>query len=62
MAELERLRKENSSAKDVEKAETKLRKQQDDYKTLLEKHNPVKTEFERRMSITCKVCKLDYIS
>lgn len=56
MQELEKLRKDNSSAKDVEKAETKLRKQQDDYKALLEKHNPVKTEFERRMSLTCKVC------
>lgn len=56
MHELEKLRKDNGSSKDLEKAETKLRKQQDDYKQLLEKHNPVKTEFERRMSITCKVC------
>lgn len=55
MQELEKVRKDNGSAKDVEKAETKLRKQQDDYKALLDKHNPVKTEFERRMTITCKV-------
>lgn len=54
MHELEKLRKDGS-AKELEKAETKLRKQQDDYKQLLEKHNPVKMEFERRMSITCKV-------
>lgn len=55
MHELEKLRKDGS-AKELEKAETKLRKQQDDYKQLLEKHNPLKMEFERRMSITCKVC------
>lgn len=54
MQEFEKLRKDGS-AKDVEKAETKLKKQQDDYKQLLERHNPVKTEFERRMGITCKV-------
>lgn len=54
MHELEKLRKDGS-AKELEKAETKLRKQQDDYKQLLEKHNPVKMEFERRMGITCKV-------
>ncbi|XP_031638378.1 F-BAR domain only protein 2 isoform X2 [Contarinia nasturtii] len=53
MHELEKLRKDGS-AKELEKAESKLRKQQDDYKQLLEKHNPVKMEFERRMSITCK--------
>lgn len=54
MAELDKLRKDGSP-KDLEKAESKLRKQQDDYKQLLDKHNPVKTEFERRMNITCKV-------
>lgn len=55
MQEFEKLRKDNSSTKDIEKAETKLKKQQDDYKQLLDKHNPVKAEFERRMTITCKV-------
>lgn len=58
MQEFEKLRKDNSSTKDIEKAETKLKKQQDDYKQLLEKHNPVKAEFERRMTITCKVCTI----
>ncbi|XP_037040951.1 F-BAR domain only protein 2 isoform X14 [Bradysia coprophila] len=54
MLEFEKLKKDNASTKDLEKAETKLKKQQDDYKALLEKHNPVKMEFERRMNITCK--------
>lgn len=58
MQELEKLKKDSSGAstKDVEKAEAKVRKQHDDYKALLDKHIPVKTEFERRMTITCKVC------
>lgn len=55
MNELEKLRKDSTSQKDVEKAELKLKKQQDDYKVLVEKHNPVKIEFEKRMTLTCKV-------
>lgn len=53
--ELEKLRKDNSSQKDIDKLETKLRKLQEDYKVLLDKHNPIKNEFERRMTQTCKV-------
>ena len=53
--ELEKLRKENGSAKDIEKAETKLKKLQDDYKALMDKHNPIRGEFERKMSLTCRV-------
>ncbi|XP_017478887.1 PREDICTED: F-BAR domain only protein 2 isoform X4 [Rhagoletis zephyria] len=52
--ELEKLRKDNASQKDIEKVETKLRKLQDEYKTLLDKHNPIKNDFERRMTQTCK--------
>ncbi|KAL9891037.1 F-BAR domain only protein 2 isoform 5-T6 [Glossina fuscipes fuscipes] len=52
--ELEKLRKDSASQKDIEKLETKLRKLQEDYKVLLEKHNPIKNEFERRMTQTCK--------
>lgn len=55
LQEMEKLRKDNSSAKELEKVETKLKKQHDDYKVLLDKHNPIKMEFERRMSTTCKV-------
>ncbi|XP_067647718.1 F-BAR domain only protein 2 isoform X3 [Eurosta solidaginis] len=52
--ELEKLRKDNASQKDIEKVETKLRKLHEEYKTLLDKHNPIKSDFERRMTQTCK--------
>ncbi|XP_054740932.1 F-BAR domain only protein 2 isoform X3 [Anastrepha obliqua] len=52
--ELEKVRKDNASQKDIEKIETKLRKLQEEYKTLLDKHNPIKNDFERRMTQTCK--------
>lgn len=55
LQELEKLRKDNASAKDIEKAEAKLKKHQDEYKVLVEKHNPIKQEFERKMTSTCKV-------
>lgn len=55
MLELEKLRKDNASTKDIEKAETKLKKHQDEYKALVEKHNPIKQEFEKKMGNTCKV-------
>jgi F-BAR domain only protein len=55
LQELEKCRKENASAKDIEKGEAKLRKHQEDYKNLAEKHNVVKGEFERKMTATCKV-------
>jgi F-BAR domain only protein len=60
LQELEKLRKDNASAKDIEKAETKLKKHQDEYKNLAEKHNPIKQEFERRMTVTCKVSELHF--
>ncbi|XP_058454398.1 F-BAR domain only protein 2 isoform X4 [Malaya genurostris] len=53
LQELEKARKDNST-KEIEKSEAKLRKQQDDYKALVEKHNIVKQEFEKKMTITCK--------
>ncbi|XP_032578646.1 F-BAR domain only protein 2 isoform X2 [Drosophila sechellia] len=52
--ELEKLRKDNGSHKDAEKLESKLKKLQEEYKALLDKHNPIKNEFERRMTQTCK--------
>lgn len=52
--ELEKLRKDNGSPKDIEKVETKLKKLQEDYKVLLDKHNPIKAEFERKMTQTCR--------
>ncbi|KAH8418484.1 hypothetical protein KR009_005229 [Drosophila setifemur] len=58
--ELEKLRKDNGSHKDAEKLESKLKKLQEEYKALLDKHNPIKNEFERRMTQTCKVGSLKY--
>ncbi|XP_059490767.1 F-BAR domain only protein 2 isoform X8 [Neocloeon triangulifer] len=52
--ELDKLRKENASAKDVEKSEVKVRKAQEEYKTLVEKYAVTKEDFERKMLIACK--------
>ncbi|XP_050082142.1 F-BAR domain only protein 2 [Anopheles aquasalis] len=53
LQEVEKARKDNST-KEIEKSEAKLRKHQDEYKTLVEKHNIIKQEFEKRMTITCR--------
>lgn len=52
--ELEKLRRDNGSAKDIEKAEVKLKKLHDDYRHLGEKYNLVKQDFEKKMTQTCK--------
>lgn len=51
----EKVRKEGASSKEIEKAELKLKKTHDDFKSLVEKHSPIKSEFERKMTATCKV-------
>lgn len=53
--ELDRLRKESASPRELEKAEQKLRKAQDEYKLLFDKYGAVKEEFEKKMSLACKV-------
>ncbi|KAF5272837.1 hypothetical protein FQR65_LT00433 [Abscondita terminalis] len=52
--EVEKLKKENNSPKEIEKAEVKLKKAQEDYRTYVEKYNNVKEDFERKMSVTCR--------
>jgi len=52
--EVEKLKKENSSAKEIEKAEFKFKKSVDDYRTFVEKYGTTKEDFEQKMSITCK--------
>lgn len=52
--ELEKLRKENASPKEIEKAEQKMKKTQEDHKNLIEKYTATKEEFEKKMCITCK--------
>lgn len=53
--EFDKLKKENASAKDLEKAEAKFKKAQEDYKNLVEKYNAIKEDFEKKMSLACKV-------
>jgi rubrerythrin len=53
--EFDKLKKENASAKDLEKAEAKLKKAQEDYKNLIEKYSAIKEDFEKKMSLACKV-------
>lgn len=52
--EVEKLKKENASPKEIEKAEAKLKKAQEDCKSFIEKYGGVKDDFERKMSITCR--------
>ena len=53
------MRREGASPKDVEKAELKLRKSCDEYNNLLEKYNNIREEFEKCMSVSCKVSSRD---
>nr|CAD7403882.1 unnamed protein product [Timema cristinae] len=52
--EFDKLKKENASSKDLEKAETKLKKAQEDYKNLVDKYSIIKEDFEKKMSQACK--------
>ncbi|XP_022915576.1 F-BAR domain only protein 2 isoform X2 [Onthophagus taurus] len=52
--EVEKLKKENSSPKEIEKAEVKLKKSQEDYRSFVEKYGSTKSDFEKKMSVTCK--------
>ncbi|XP_066255217.1 F-BAR domain only protein 2 isoform X5 [Euwallacea similis] len=52
--EFERLKKENSSAKDIEKSEQKLKRAHEEYKSLVDKYSTVKEEFEKKMSLSVK--------
>lgn len=52
--EVDKLRKDNASPKEIEKAELKLKKAQEEYKTYVEKYTTIKEDFEKKMSVTCK--------
>ena len=56
--EFDKLKKENASAKEIEKAEAKLKKAQEDYKNLVDKYSAVKEDFEKKMTLACKVKRL----
>nr|CAD7256853.1 unnamed protein product [Timema shepardi] len=52
--EFDKLKKENASSKDLEKAETKLKRAQEDYKNLVDKYSIIKEDFEKKMSQACR--------
>ena len=53
-AELEKLKKESPTPKELEKAETKFKKAQEEYKTLCDKYANVREDFEKKMLSSCK--------
>ena len=53
--ELEKLRKDNASQKELEKAEIKFKKAQDDYKTLVDKYMIIRNDFQTKMTQACRV-------
>jgi len=52
--ELEKLKRESPSPKELEKGETKFRKAQEDYKNLCDKYSSQREEFEKKMTSSCK--------
>ncbi|XP_053984783.1 F-BAR domain only protein 2 isoform X7 [Hylaeus anthracinus] len=52
--ELEKLRKDNASQKELEKAEIKFKKAQDDYKTLVDKYMVIRNDFQTKMTQACR--------
>ena len=53
-AELEKIKKESPTPKELEKAETKFKKAQEDYKNLCDKYANVREDFEKKMLSSCK--------
>lgn len=53
--ELEKLKKDNASQRELEKAEAKFKKAQDDCKTLVEKYTIIRNDFETKMTQACRV-------
>lgn len=52
--ELEKLKRESPSPKELEKSESKFRKAQEDYKALCDKYSSQREEFEKKMTSSCK--------
>ena len=53
-AELEKVKRETPTPKELEKAETKFRKAQEDYKNLCDKYSNIREDFEKKMVSSCK--------
>ena len=52
-SDVEKLRSENSSQKDLDKATAKMRKSKDEYKTAIEKFNGFRDVYEVNLSSSC---------
>ncbi|KAK0170406.1 hypothetical protein PV328_010974 [Microctonus aethiopoides] len=52
--ELEKLKKDNASQRELEKSEAKFKKSQDDYKSLVDKYTIVRNDFETKMTQACR--------
>ncbi|KAL0101585.1 hypothetical protein PUN28_019017 [Cardiocondyla obscurior] len=52
--ELEKLKKDNASQRELEKAESKFKKAQDDYRTLVDKYTVIRNDFEAKMTQACR--------
>ncbi|KAF8766723.1 F-BAR domain only protein 2 like protein [Argiope bruennichi] len=52
--EYEKLKRENASLKDLEKAELKCKKACEDYKSYIEKYSLVREDFEKKMMVSCE--------
>ncbi|XP_034933888.1 F-BAR domain only protein 2 isoform X2 [Chelonus insularis] len=52
--ELEKLKKDNASQKEIEKADAKFKKAQDDYKALVDKYTTIRNDFETKMTHACR--------
>ena len=55
-AELAKLRKDGSASnRDLERADTKFRKAGEEYRNLVEKYGQMRQDFERKMTVSCRV-------
>ena len=55
--ELSKLRREGcTSNKDLERADSKFRKAAEEYRNLVEKYAQLRDDFERKMTVSCRVC------
>ncbi|KAG8180821.1 hypothetical protein JTE90_005908 [Oedothorax gibbosus] len=52
--EYEKLKRDNASMKDLEKAELKCKKACEDYKSYVEKYSLVREDFEKKMTVSCE--------
>jgi chromosome segregation ATPase len=57
--ELTKLRRDGSTSnKDLERADTKFRKAAEEYRNLVEKYAQMREDFERKMTVSCRVISI----